>query len=82
MLFKHAEMVSVAVALFNINETVQLLFSPVVKCSQSPLNYGESAPRPSTSVEPRQCFFNERTMERCRCAVSESTRSDDLVNHA
>ena len=79
---KHAEMVSFAVATFNINQAVQLLFPTVVRCSQPQLNYCESVARLPTRLEPRQCFFNQRIMERTRCVVLESTRSHDLIKHA
>ena len=82
MLFKHAEMVSVAVATFNINQTVQLVFPPVVKYLRSQLNHGESAPWLSTSYQLRQCRFNERRMEQSRCAFLETPRPRDLIKHA
>ena len=80
--FKHAEMVSFAVATLNINRTVQLAFRLLVKYSQPLLNHGEIAPRPSTSYRLRQCFFNERIREPVRCAVLEATRSHELIEHA
>ena len=80
--FKHAEMVRFAVATFNINRTVQLAFPLLVKYSQPQLNYGESAPRPSTSLERRQCCFKERIMEQSHCVVLEVTWSHDLIKHA
>ena len=82
MFFNHADMVRFAVATFNINQTVQLVFRPVVKYSQPEMNYGESASRPPTSLALRQCIVNEQTMERRCCAVVGTIRPHDLVNHA
>ena len=80
--FKHAEMASFAAAAFNINQTVQLVSPPVIKYLQPRFNIGEGAPQPSTSYQRRQCRFNERSMEQFRCAVLETTRSHDLIEHA
>ena len=80
--FKHADMASFGVATFNIDQTVQLVFPPVVKYSRPQLNHGESALGPSTSYQLRQCRFNERSMEQSRCAVVETTRSHELIKHA
>ena len=80
--FKHAEMVSLAVAAFTINQTLQLVFPPVVKYLRPQLNHVESALGPSTSYQLRQCFFNERIREPVRCAVLETTRSHELIKHA